>query len=175
MSQERNLWRRFVNSRVGECIVLGPYFVCLSPFAVFACLYEYYQSSKFGRTKFQEKQITPPRPVKRKRALTLPLKVKSRIETSDQSDSGFFRLPAEIRDMVYKEYVGEEILVRLDVRRLCANRLRSDETKRIIAGQADVIPLLQSCRRMYGEQPNSIHHFSTEGTAANRIKLFRSY
>lgn len=95
----------------------------------------------------------PPTPVKRKRALTLPLSESTRQKTFDQERSLFFRLPAEIRNKVYQEYLGyEEISVKLQgegylqARPLSSKKDAGEKKQHRVA--MDVLPLLRTCRRM---------------------------
>lgn len=101
--------------------------------------------------KMRQKVVQAPRPVRRKRALTLPLELAllpwKRRTTESQDGCKLFRLPAEVRMLVYEQYFasgGEEIFVNLmsEYERLEAWRGFNEE-------MTDVLSLLQTCRRMY--------------------------
>jgi len=102
---------------------------------------------------------------KRKRALSLSLNDKER-KIQRQKESLFFKLPAELRGLVYNAYIGQEICVEWSQRKkkkavhvFGVRPLEGEEDlnalEEIRGERADILPLLQTCRRMYVSTPNS--------------------
>jgi hypothetical protein len=149
----------FFKSRLAHNIFLLSFVVFCGPCAIFYVLTKNPDTPMSYDDRLALKAITPPKPVKRQRALTLPSedafaqKLRGELrgerkKTQDQLESALFRLPAEVRIMVYEAYFGDEIILSLGNKRLKAYR-----AKYSVAGEdpirfADVLPLLQSCRRM---------------------------
>jgi len=96
---------------------------------------------------------------KRKRALSLSLNDKER-KIQGQKESLFFKLPAELRGLVYNAYIGQEISVEWSqrkekkaVRVFGVRPLEGEEDVNALeetrGERVDILPLLQTCRRMY--------------------------
>lgn len=92
-----------------------------------------------------EEQFRPPRPVKRKRALTLPLVKKPIIDRKNggqyciQAECKLLKLPYELREMIWQEYFGRKrIYVGLTNEELL-------ESWRGFAERVDVLGLIMSC------------------------------
>ena len=108
--------------------------------------------------KRQDKR--PAKVCKRKRRLSLPLEKEKRWKsgqmTYEQEGSLFFRLPSELRILIYEVYFGGEIRIGWDEQNGRVRAFRgSDEElggssvlKEEKGVAVDILPLLQTCRRV---------------------------
>lgn len=129
--------------------------VCLYTCCLPHVLYEEYHLRKLRRAMnwSPEEYVRPPTPEKRKRRLTSPLPSvmlpRTKQHTVDQKASTLSHLPAEIRLLIYEEYIGrEQIWVHHRDNRLRAWRSCADRYPKAGEHLVDVIPLLQTCRKM---------------------------
>lgn len=161
--QEKARWRRLLD----RCTAIG-----WLPFRL-----RYWASSTI--VQFMRKlSAKPPKPMRRKRALSIcshddSSKLRKPQLTAEQTQCGFFKLPIELRTAIYEEVVGRDAIhIILLGGRLCSYRHLSTEVyakvhelHMIVAWSADidceiytgtfiekpgigVLGSLQSCRRL---------------------------
>jgi hypothetical protein len=123
------------------------------------------------KNKKSQRRVEVPKVQRRRRSLTLPLKKRSlfsrKTETKDQHSSSLMNLPAELRDMIWSEYLGfgDYIFVLFNKGYLSSIRtgqIKSEEgvTQTFVETKdgikiphqqwikVDILPLLLTCRVM---------------------------
>jgi hypothetical protein len=138
---------------------LIPYFYALS---------KYKRSDRYHR-KIDQSRVDPPILKRRKRALTISLEERSlfsrKTETADQHSSSLMNLPAEVRALIWGEYIGFEDDMYLLFNKGRLSSIRSGQSKRegdvrqtIVEFQegikiryqqkkkVDILSLLKTCR-----------------------------
>ena len=132
-----------------------------------------------AKTYQQGRYQRPPNEAKRKRALSISESNNEFGNLTDQNTSLFFRIPLELREMVYAELFGasETIWIVLADQKLAC--VREEQTN--VTQQDDrptklglhAIPLLQSCRRIYSEAISLL--YSTPTFAFNETLAFLAF
>jgi hypothetical protein len=79
---------------------------------IYPCSYALskYERSDHNQKKKDQRRLKLPKVPRRRRALTLPWKgtslISGKIEATDRHSSSLVNLPAELRDMIWDEYLG---------------------------------------------------------------------
>lgn len=134
------------------------------------------QQRRMKERKRRRQETRPPKPIRHIPDLALPpeeesylkgiaVSRKKRRALQQQTECGLFKLPPEIRRMVYEQYVGSAIAIvdrqsalhprRRRVRKsrhdkmAIGVRVKKDRNGREGGRPVDVLSLLMSCRRMY--------------------------
>jgi len=142
-------------------LLFSPWFYTLSK----------YKESNHYRRRIDKSRADPPKPKRRKRALTVPQGERSlfsrKVETADQHNSSLMNLPVEVRVLIWGEYMGFEDDVYLLFNRRRLNSIRGGQTewegdvrKTVVdfedgisipyqqEKKVDILSLLKTCRTM---------------------------
>lgn len=164
MSQQRCTKGHVSPCRVAVMVLLSPLFPCFYAFGKYKSSDQYY-------SKNDQSRINPPKPKRRKRTLTVSRKERSlfsrKIETKDQHSSSLMNLPAEIRALIWGEYMGyeDDLYLLFNTGRLSSVRIgqfkREEGVRQTIVEfregiripyqeekKVDILSLLKTCRVM---------------------------
>ncbi|KAF2184723.1 hypothetical protein K469DRAFT_750873 [Zopfia rhizophila CBS 207.26] len=148
---------------------------CLWPYWALLIGKEKWEESEIYKVRRRRKELKPPTVIRRKRSLSVPLRKKQIMY--DQAQAAFFKLPAELRLLIYELVIGREEVDIILRARIHSYRSPPSRTLPVTYRQGEsgertrchvhkssgisVIPLLQTCRKLYSEAVVTLYSLPT--------------